>query len=114
MGSSGRWCAPAAAALLLLAGCAAPGSDGAVRLALRKVMRERVRSLHQATVDMDDVQPLARRFYRRRKFQPAWTHARGPTDEARELVAEEEGSAREGLDPANYDVERTRRFIHDS
>src|SRR5438046_2639463 len=84
----------------LLAGCAGGGSNRAEQSALEQLLQQRVRLFHQPTVDVDDIQPLARRFYRQRRFRPVWTEQRGPTADARELVHAVEAAPLEGLDPA--------------
>ena len=98
-----------ALAALILSGCGGGSkSEQAVRAALKKQVRQGVRLFRRPTVDVDDIQPLARRFYRERGFRPTWTSSRGPTADATELVEALEAAPREGLDPAAYDVERIR------
>ncbi|HZF11873.1 MAG TPA: L,D-transpeptidase family protein [Thermoanaerobaculia bacterium] len=44
-----------------------------------------------------------RDFYRKRRYQPAWSDVRGPLPRAQELVAAIDGLAVEALDPRQYD-----------
>lgn len=91
--------------LALLTTSCDTGPDTAVRAELRQQLGVRMRLFRRATVDLDDIQPLARQFYRERQFRPAWTTARGPTADAKDFVKLEIAS-REGLDPATLDREK--------
>jgi len=97
--------------LLLLAGalvhgCQSAESDREIAQLIRKQIQPAGWFPKRATVDDDDIQPLVRRFYKARRYLPAWTHIDGPTNDARELLQSLVRSQEEGLDPENYDVER--------
>jgi murein L,D-transpeptidase YcbB/YkuD len=79
--------------------------DRAVRDALEEQLGRRVRLFRRPTVDIDDVQPLARRFYRERGFRPAWISSWGPTGAAHALVDAIEAAPRDGLDPRHYGLD---------
>lgn len=89
-----------------VAGCSNPKADQAVRAALKRELGQGIRWFRRPTVDVDDVQPIVRRFYRGRKHRPAWTHARGPKDEARDLTRILHEADHEGLDPRLYGLRR--------
>jgi len=87
----------------MVGGCSNSGdADRAIRSALSKQLDRGVRLFRRATIDIDDIQPVARKFYQDRKFQPAWVTSRGPTDDARQLIQAIEDAPREGLDPKAY------------
>jgi murein L,D-transpeptidase YcbB/YkuD len=96
---------------LALIGAVAAGCSGsaeyqrAVRGALEQQLGQRVRPFGRPTVDIDDIQPLARRFYRERAFRPAWITSRGPTSAARSLVEAIEAAPHDGLDPRHYGLD---------
>lgn len=107
-GSNGRTCPLIGLALIgaVAAGCSGLSeSDRAVRGALEAQLGQRVRLFRRPTVDIDDIQPLARRFYRDRAFRPAWITSRGPTGDARALVEAIEAAPRDGLDPKHYGLD---------
>lgn len=94
--------------------CRSSESDGEIA----RVIRQRVGPAgwfqKRATVDDDDIQPLVRRFYRNRKYLPAWTHIDGPTRDAGALLEALTNARAEGLNPAQYDVERLQQAIEKS
>lgn len=94
-------------AAVCLDGCSTE-HDQAVRSALEAQVGQRVRLFRRPTVDIDDIQPLARRFYRERAFRPAWITSRGPTGAARDLVEAIEAAPRDGLDPRHYGLDSIR------
>ena len=97
--------------LVLIAGLATgcgqeSRSERAVRSELKRQLGQRLRLFGRPTLDADDIQPLVRRFYRGRKFRPAWTDGRGPSRDASALIQALGDAPREGLDPAAYPPER--------
>ncbi len=97
------------AALATLPGCSTGEGDRAIAQEIRRQVAKPFRWFRRATVDDDDIQPLVRRFYRAHSNQPAWTHLRGPTDDARELMAELNAAPEHGLRPEDYDVPALQR-----
>ncbi len=90
-------------AIVAAAGCSGShDADVAVSGALKKQLDQGVRLFRRPTVDIDDIQPLARAFYRNREFVPAWVSARGATDDAKQLMAAIAVVPDEGLDRASY------------
>jgi len=80
-------------------------SDRALRSALKKQLGQGVRLFRRPTVDIDDIQPLARQFYRARDFRPAWVSSRGPTGDAQQLIEAIEAASRHGLDSRHYGLD---------
>ncbi len=96
------------------AGCAGSGkSDQAISASLKKQLDQGVRLFRRPTVDIDDLQPLARAFYRGRKFVPAWVTSRGATDDAKQLMEAIAATPEQGLDPANYAADSIRIAVKD-
>jgi murein L,D-transpeptidase YcbB/YkuD len=93
----------------LLLGCASSDADREIALAIRKQVAEPSGWFQKRpTVDDDDVQPLVRRFYKGRKYFPAWTHIDGPTADARELLEAIDEAPQHGLSLEQYDYQRMR------
>ena len=98
--------------VIAAAGCSgSAGNDSAVSSALKKQLDQGVRLFRRPTVDIDDIQPLARAFYRNREFVPAWVNARGATDDAKQLMDAIEAAPDEGLDRAGYGWDSIRVAI---
>jgi murein L,D-transpeptidase YcbB/YkuD len=108
--------------LLLLAGalvhgCQSAETDREIAQLIRGQIQPAGWFPKRATVDDDDMQPLVRRFYKARRYQPAWTHIDGPTNDARELLKSLVRSARKGSiqrprrEIAALDLELTRNFL---
>ncbi|HET7251497.1 MAG TPA: L,D-transpeptidase family protein [Gemmatimonadales bacterium] len=97
---------------LLLAGCAdTRGVEPAIRNDIRAQFVGHRRFLawfrsttEPAAVDNHDVGPIVQRFYRLRRWEPAWSDARGPNGNARELADVLAHAGDEGLDPREYDA----------
>ena len=105
-----------AAAILFAAalplGCdMSPQPTHAVRSALRRELRAGFHWFGRPTVDADDLQPVVRRFYQARGFDPAWTDGRRPTGDARSLLQSIDEAAKEGIDPEKYRPERLRGLM---
>src|SRR5437773_10169381 len=86
---------------LVASGCLRdPRAERRVQAAIRREVKQGVPLLGRPTVDADDLQPLVRRFYRRRGFHPAWPVGLGPTRDARALVPVLEGAGPAGRVPS--------------
>ena len=116
-GSRFAWLlAPVFVLLLALAaattGCGTnPEAEARLRVELRRQVRAPFRWFRRPTVDADDVQPIVRRFYARRNYAPAWTDARGPHQDAKNLIAALHEAPRDGLDPKVYQVDRIDSLV---
>ncbi len=56
---------------------------------------------------------LVRDFYKRRSYQPAWSDGRGPDRQSHGLVEAIAAGWREGLDPADYDLDSLKARIEE-
>ncbi|HTM58389.1 MAG TPA: hypothetical protein VL123_08250, partial [Candidatus Udaeobacter sp.] len=93
-------------------GCdTSPQPAHAVRSELRRELRARFHWFGRPTVDADDLQPVVRRFYQSRGFDPAWTDGRRPTGDARALLAALDAAPQQGIDPGKYGPERLRELM---
>src|SRR5688572_23170058 len=92
-----------------LMSCQSREADRDIALVIRKQVAKPTGWFQKrATVDDDDVQPLVRRFYKGRRYMPAWTHIDGPTGAARQLVEKIGEAPEHGLSLEQYDYERLR------
>ena len=96
----------------LLQSCASREADREIAVVIRKQVGEPLGWFRKrATVDDDDIQPLVRRFYKARRYHPAWTHSGGPTADARELVREIGEAPHHGLSHEQYDYARLQKAM---
>lgn len=88
-------------------------SDRAISASLKEQLDQGVRLFRRPTVDIDDIQPLARAFYRSRKFVPAWVTSRGATEDAKQLMEVVAATPDHGLDPATYGWDSLQAAVKD-
>jgi murein L,D-transpeptidase YcbB/YkuD len=101
-------------ATALLAGCAPGKTDRAIAQHIKRSLVGRFPWSHLPTVDDDDIQPLLRRFYRARRYRPAWVHATGPSAQAREMLKRFAHARDHGLDPDDYELDDLKRMMKHS
>jgi len=98
----------------LLHGCSTRKGDSRIALEIRHEVARPFRWFKKASVDDDDIQPLVRKFYLARRFQPAWTHDNGPTGDANELMKELAEAPDYGLRSEDYDLQRLETLKSES
>jgi murein L,D-transpeptidase YcbB/YkuD len=99
----------ASTCLVFLAGIA--GCAGDLEDAVRQEIRERVSSAKAPDYAGGAPWPLVRQVYRDHEERPLWNKGGRPLGRARELVASICEAGREGLRPADYDLEGLRGAV---